>query len=68
MVAEEELFSLIIDDAVTDFPEPLSPTIPNVSPNARSKESLSTAITSPSAVANATLKFRTESTEVFDII
>ena len=27
-----ELFSLMRDEAVTDLPEPLSPTIPNVSP------------------------------------
>jgi hypothetical protein len=27
-----ELFNLIIDEAVTDFPEPLSPTMPRVSP------------------------------------
>jgi hypothetical protein len=39
-----------IDSAVTDLPQPDSPTMPNVSPAARSKEMPSTARTMPSAV------------------
>jgi hypothetical protein len=48
--AVTELLSLIIEDAVTDFPEPLSPTMPSVSPLERSRETSVTAATSPSGV------------------
>jgi hypothetical protein len=66
--AVTELLSLIIEDAVTDFPEPLSPTIPKVSPLRRSKDTSLTAATSPSGVWKTTDKFLTESTTSFDIV
>ena len=62
VVAVLELFSRMSEDAVTDLPEPLSPTIPSVSPLRKSNETLLTAATSPSGVWNTTERFCTEST------
>ncbi len=45
---------------VTDFPEPDSPTMPSVLPRSRSKESPSTARTTPSSVRKLTCRSRTE--------
>ncbi len=48
-----------IDSAVTDLPQPDSPTMPSVSPAARSKEMPSTARTMPSAVKKWVSRSRT---------
>src|SRR6267154_1441741 len=47
--------------AVTDFPEPDSPTIPTVSPSATSKLTPSTALTTPAWVKKWVLRFSTRS-------
>src|SRR5574340_482515 len=51
----------IMDRAVTDFPQPLSPTRPSTSPFAISKLTPSTAWTSPRVVRNSVLRPRTVS-------
>src|SRR5512137_2207870 len=43
----------MIESAVTDFPQPLSPTSPTTSPSPMSKSTPSTACTVPWAVANS---------------
>jgi hypothetical protein len=62
-----ELLSLRIEEAVTDLPEPLSPTIPSVSPLRRSNDTSFTATTSPSGVWNTTERFLTDRTTSFDM-
>ena len=47
----------MIDFAVTDFPEPDSPTTPKTSPAFTDNEIFSTAIILPSSVSNCTFKF-----------
>src|SRR6476660_7079192 len=57
MISPETIFpgglgtSRMIDRFVTDFPEPDSPTIPNVSPRFKRNEMPSTALTTPSSVS-----------------
>src|SRR3989344_4331895 len=48
-----------MESAVTDFPQPLSPTMPKVFPSGIAKETSSTAKTSPSSVRKAVRKFFT---------
>ena len=52
----------IRDRAVTDLPEPDSPTIPRVRPPQRSKLTPRTASTRPASVLKETLRLRTERT------
>ena len=47
------------ESAVTDLPEPDSPTMPSVRPRHRSKLTLRTASTLPASVLNETLRLRT---------
>ena len=47
-------------NAVTDLPEPLSPTTPTVSPRLMSKLTRSSALTSPSRVWNSTERSSTD--------
>src|SRR5215470_4971205 len=51
----------MIDKFVTDFPEPDSPTIPNVSPRFKRNEIPSTALTTPSSVSKYVLRSFTSS-------
>src|SRR5260221_10382245 len=51
----------ISDSAVTDLPQPDSPTMPSVSPAASSNETPSTACTTPSRVKNCVLRSLTSS-------
>ena len=53
--------------AVTDLPEPVSPTMPTVSPAATSNETPRTAWTSPSSVGNVTARSTTDSSVPDDI-
>jgi len=52
----------MIDRAVTDFPEPDSPTIPTVSPGWTSKETSSMARMTSLSVWNSVRRFSTVST------
>jgi hypothetical protein len=58
------VISLRIDIAVTDFPEPDSPTIARVSPSSTENETPSTARTTPSRVAICVLKLSTLSSDI----
>jgi hypothetical protein len=49
----------MIDNAVTDLPDPDSPTIPVVIPFSEEKLILSTALMTPESVVNSTDKFLT---------
>src|SRR5688500_13888770 len=49
-------------EPVTDFPAPDSPTTPNTSPRAMSKEMPSMALSEPRRVTNSTRRSRTERT------
>ena len=49
--------SCIIDFAVTDLPDPDSPTIPKTSPSFKESDKLLTANIRPSSVSNSTFKF-----------
>src|ERR1700729_528559 len=49
----------MIESAVTDFPEPDSPTMPSVSPASSPKESPLTAVTGPSSVRNVVRRLPT---------
>jgi hypothetical protein len=53
--------SCMIESAVTLLPLPDSPTIPNVSPGPREKETPSTAFTTPSGVLKCVLRLLTSS-------
>ena len=57
VVAVEELLSLRMEPAMTDFPDPLSPTMQTVSPAYTSNDTPSTARTIPSSVLKLTCKF-----------
>ena len=48
-----------IDSAVTDLPEPDSPTMASVSPAATSKDTSSTAVTQPASVRKRVVRLRT---------
>ena len=48
-------------NAATDLPDPLSPTMPMVSPGRRVKETDSSAFTTPERVRNSTVRFSTDS-------
>ena len=62
VVAVMELLRRSNDAAVTDLPEPLSPTMPRVSPASRSNDTSFTARTTPSGVEKETVKLRTDRT------
>ena len=49
--------SCIIDFAVTDFPDPDSPTIPKTSPSFKERDKFLTANILPSSVSNSTFNF-----------
>ena len=51
----------MIESAVTDLPQPDSPTIPSVRPSSTEKETPSTACTAPSPVKKYVLRLSTSS-------
>ena len=58
----------IIEYAVTDLPEPDSPTIPKTFPLSRKNETPLTAFTSPASVKNEVFKSFTSSKDIFRIL